>query len=114
MGGTPMKRFDLVIPMKSRRKIVMVEAYETPTPGLFVHRDIEDRYRWAVTHWSGILVGTYEWETRNEAIAFATELVDVVEWHRPIERIQEVWDREDIKEAVETARISVVGARSAA
>lgn len=111
MPGKSMKRFDLVIPSKARRKFYIVEAYETPTAGLFVHRDLEDRYRWAVTHWSGILVGDYEWESRDEAIAFAEELADILEWHRPIDRVREQWDQEDIRQAVKTARIRVAGAR---
>lgn len=115
MAGKSMLRFDLVIPLGVRmhRNYVEVEAYETPTPGLFAHRDLKDRYQWAVTHWSGILIGGYEWKTRDEAIEFAAELADILEWHRPIERLREEWT-ETPREAVKVARIRVAGRRRAA
>jgi hypothetical protein len=114
MGGKLMKRFDLVIPLGlngGKRRYIEVEAYETPVPGLFVHRDIKDRYRWALTHWSGTLIGSYEWATRDEAIAFAVELADVLEWHRPLARLQELWSKE-ASEALELARMRVVEQRT--
>lgn len=62
--------------------LIWVDAYLTPTKGLVVHETImpdgADK-DWALTHHSGFRVRSFD--TRQDAITFATLLGKVCSWH---------------------------------
>lgn len=61
---------------------IVVDAYATETPGLFVHRwHQEPKTTWAVTTASGALVEVFK--TKKAGKALADQLDKVAEWEDP-------------------------------
>lgn len=60
---------------------VEVTAYTTPTPGLIVHRDLNVKEEWRVTHQaSGLDVGGRRLTSRRHALTIAAALGEIGDW----------------------------------
>jgi hypothetical protein len=74
----------LTVPIDADGSRMEVDAYPTPTPGLFIHGSVDDSSTWTIAHQaSGLILARFA--DPEAALACAIDLGSITDWARAVD-----------------------------